>query len=213
MLKRSGLAVSVLLLSCWLGFAKDKKKALLPEDILRAQTVLVVIDPNAGMDFTDPNANRVAQEDVEKALMKWGRFSLALDASTADLIITVNKGNGKAVQPSIGGVPMNNRPVIFEPTDSGGRVGGRQGNPGNAGDPSNPQSGPPDPHPQATVGSTLDMFVVYRGNKDDPYSSALDAPAVWRYTSKDALHSPDVPAVDVFRNVIAESEKQLAGKP
>ena len=204
MLKRSGLAVSVLLLSCWLGYAKDKKKPLLPEDILRAQTVLVVIDPNAGMDLTDPNANRIAQEDVEKALMKWGRFSLAMEASTADLIITVSKGNGKAVQPTIGGVPMNNRPVIFEPTDSGGRVGVGQGN---------PQSGPPDPRPQTTLGPTLDMFVVYRGNKDDPYSSALDAPAVWRYTTKDALHSPDVPAVDVFRNVIAESEKQLAGKP
>jgi hypothetical protein len=36
---------------------------------------------------------------------------------------------------------------------------------------------------------------------------------VWRYTSRDALHSPDVPAVDEFRNVIAQSEKQLAGKP
>lgn len=213
MLKRSGLAASVLLLSCWLGFAKDKKKTVLPADVLRAQTVLVVIDPNAGMDISDPNANRIAQEDVEKALMKWGRFSLAMEASTADLIITVSKGNGKIAQPTIGGVPVNNRPVIFEPTDSGVRVGGRQGNPGNAGDPSNPQSQPPDPHPQATVGQSQDMFTVYRGNKDDPYSSALDAPAVWRYTARNALHDPDVPAVDEFRNAIAESEKQLSGKP
>ena len=89
------LALSVLLLSCLVGTAKDKKKVLLPADVLQAQTVLVVIDPNAGIDAQNPNANRTAQEDVEKALMKWSRFSLALDARTADLIITVRKGSGK----------------------------------------------------------------------------------------------------------------------
>jgi hypothetical protein len=31
--------------------------------------------------------------------------------------------------------------------------------------------------------------------------------------AKDALDSPDVPAVDVFRKAIADTEKQLAGKP
>ncbi len=34
---------------------------------------------------------------------------------------------------------------------------------------------------------------------------------VWRYTAKDALESPGVPAVEVFRKLIADSEKQLAG--
>jgi hypothetical protein len=57
------------------------------------------------------------------------------------------------------------------------------------------------------------MFVVYRTNKNDPRDAPLDSPAVWRYSSRDALHSPDVPAVDEFRKVIAESEKKLAGKP
>src|ERR1700761_6643401 len=115
MLKREGLAVCVLLLTCLAGSAKDKKKSVLPVDVLQAQTVLVVIDPNAGMDIQDPNANRIAQADVERALMKWGRFSLATEASTADLVITVSKGNGKLVQPTIGGVPNNNRPVILQP--------------------------------------------------------------------------------------------------
>jgi hypothetical protein len=213
MLKREGLAGCVLLLMCLAGSAKDKKKSVLPVDILQAQTVLVVIDPNAGMDIQDPNANRIAQQDVEKAMMKWGRFSLAMDSSTADLVITVNKGNGKLVQPTIGGVPNNNRPVIMEPTDSGGRIGGRQGTNGNPGDPSNPQSMPSDPHPEIAVGRSEDMFVVYRNNKNDPQYAPLDNPSVWRYTGPDALHSPDVPAVDEFRNVIAQSEKQLAGKP
>jgi hypothetical protein len=48
------------------------------------------------------------------------------------------------------------------------------------------------------------MFVVYRGGQADP----LDKAPVWRYIAKDALHSPDVPAVDQFRKVIEEAEKQ-----
>ena len=55
--------------------------------------------------------------------------------------------------------------------------------------------------------------MVYRGSKDDPYWTPLDAPPVWRYTAKDALDSPGVPAVEVFRKLIADSEKQLAGTP
>lgn len=210
MLRRKGATIAVLMMSCVMAYAKDKK-AILPADILRAQTVLVIVDPNAGVDIQDPNANRLARVDVEQALMKWGRFSLANEGTTADLIITVSKGNGKFAQPAIGGVPQNNRPVVFQPSDSGGRVGVRQGNTGNPGDPSNSQ--PADPHPEVAVGQSQDMFAVYRTNKDDPQNAPLDSPAVWRYTSRDALHSPDVPAVDEFRKVIAESEKKLAGKP
>jgi hypothetical protein len=154
-----------------------------------------------------PNSNRTAQEDVEKALMNWGRFTLATDVSTADLIISVRKGNGKVVQPTIGGVPVNNRPVIFEPTDSGVGIGGHRGNPPQAGDPTNAQ--PQSPHPQVEVAQAQDMFVVYRGKRDN----ALDSPAVWRYSAKDALSSPGVPAVDAFRKLIAEAERQQAAKP
>src|SRR5438876_580107 len=102
---RKGLAVSVLLLWCLMGAAKDKKKALLPVDVLEARTVLVIIDPDAGIDAEHPNANRMAREDVEQALMKWGRYSLVMEPQTADLIITVRKGSGRIAQPTIGGVP------------------------------------------------------------------------------------------------------------
>jgi hypothetical protein len=211
---RKGLAVSVLLLlSCVVGAAKDKKKILLPTYVLQAQTVLVVVDPSAGVAIEDPNANRIARDDVERALMKWGRFSLAMDALHADLVITVRKGNGKVVQPTIAGTPINNRPVVLEPTDSGGRIGGRQGNSGAAGDPSDPQSPASGPHPQVEMGQSQDVFAVYRGSKDDPNVAPLDTPAVWRYTAKDALQSPGVPAVEVFRKLIAEAEKQLAATP
>lgn len=195
----------VLLLMCALvAAAKDKKKrALLPADVLQARTVLVMVDPYAGMAVDAPMANRTAQQDVEKALMLWGRFTLAPDASTADLIISVRKGNGKIAQPTVGGMPDNNNPVVLQPANSGGRVGGHTGTPP-MGDSAEAQT--PSLHPQAEVGDAQDMFVVYRGKRDNP----LDYPAVWRYSAKDALWSPTVPAVDEFRKLVVEAEKRQA---
>lgn len=195
---------SLLLLCCLVAVAKNKKKVLLPDDVLQAETVLVVIDPDAGVALDSPNANRNAQEAVEKALMNWGRFRLATDVSTADLVVVVRKGNGKIAQPTIGGIPTNNRPVIIEPTGSGGRVGGSAGTPPMSGDPTGSRT--PSPAPQVEVGESQDTFAVYRGKRED----ALDAPPVWRYIAKDALRSPDVPAVDAFRKLVVESEKQRA---
>jgi hypothetical protein len=146
---------------------------------------------------------------VEKALVNWGRFKIAVDASDADLIITVRKGDGKMARSTIGGVPQNNGPVIMGPTDSSGRAGGRTAPPPMGGDPSDsdPQFG--GPHQQVEVGQPQDMFVVYRGKREKP----LENSAVWRYSGENALRSPGVPAVDVFRKLVLESEKQLAEKP
>jgi len=204
---RWSFVLSIALIFCLSASGKDKKKILLPNDILEARTVLVVIDPDAGVDIEAPNANRAALQDVERALMDWGRFSMAVDVSTADLVVSVRKGNGKIAQPTIGGVPSNNRPVIFDPSDSGVRMGGHSGTPPQSGDPTNSQS--PNPHQQVEVGPAQDMFVVYRGKRDN----ALDAPSVWRYNAKDALRSPDVPAVDAFRKLILAAEKQRDAKP
>jgi hypothetical protein len=203
---RRALTVSVLLLSCLVVAAKGKKKASLPLYVLQAHTAWVIVDPQAGMDITDPNANRIAREDVENALAKWGRLTPVTDPSQADLIIVIRKGNGKLVQPTIGGAPANNPPpVIGQRTDTGITASGRAG----------PPLETSDPHPQIEVSSPDDTFVVYRGNpayNNAPTSdNPLDSPPVWRYIAKDALESPSVPAVDQFRRVIAESEKALAG--
>ncbi|HKF49809.1 MAG TPA: hypothetical protein VKB38_20780 [Terracidiphilus sp.] len=202
------LASSLALAMCGaVAGAKDKKKVLLPADVLQARTVLVLIDPNAGVTPEAPNANRAAQENVEKALMKWGRFELVQNATSADLVIMVRRGNGKIAQTTIGGLPTNSRPVIFEPTDSGGRVGGGTVPPMGGTNPAGAQR--PDPAPQIEVGSAEDMFEVYRGRRND----VLDSPAVWRYGAKNGLESPDVPAVDAFRKLIAAAEKQQASNP
>jgi hypothetical protein len=204
---RKTVALTLLLLCVLAAAGKDKKKILLPDDVLEAKTVLVVIDPAAGVAIDAPMANRTAQQDVEKALMNWGRFTMAPDISTADLVISIRKGSGKIAQPTVGGVPINNRPVILQPSDSGIGIGGHKGNPPMAGDPTNSQ--PQSPSSQVEVGESQDTFMVYRGKRDD----ALDYPSVWRYSAKNALRSPGVPAVDEFRKLIVEAEKQRAANP
>ncbi len=215
---RYGAAFGLLLLSLC-AFAKEKKKVPLPEDILQAHTALVIVDPTAGVDAADPNANRLARTDVEQALMKWGRLMPVTEGFTADIIIVVRKGNGKMVQPTIGGTPVNGTPPVSigstsTPDESTTHAAARWGHSGIPNDPSNAGTQPATPQPQVEAGSTQDMFVVYRGGiKDDPNWSPLDAPAVWRYTAKNALESPSVPAVEAFRKAIADSEKQLASTP
>jgi hypothetical protein len=210
------IALAAMTICCVPAPAKDKKKNLLPADVLQARTVLVIIDPTAGVDPADPNANRLARVDVEQALDKWGRFQLVQERSTADLIIMVRKGDRKVIEPTIGGTPVNGTPPgngnsTNSPNESTTRSGIRWGQqPGNPNDPSNSGTQPGTAYPQMEVGSTQDMFVVYRGDKDDSNWSPLDSPPVWRCTAKDALESPSVPAVEVFRKLVAESEKQLA---
>ena len=206
---RIRLVAAILVLSTSLAFAGGDKKPVLPAYVLSAETVFVLIDPDAGTSPTSPMANQKARDDVEKALMKWGRFRMAMNARDADLVVVVRKGSGKIVQPTIGGLPTNDRPVIAQRTDNGGRVGGQKGRPPGSTDPA-PQDAHPVPHMEA--GMSDDMFVVYHGGEGNP----LDGPPAWRYTGKDALKSPSVPAVAEFRKAIEDAEKQQQkqkGKP
>jgi hypothetical protein len=198
---------TLVLLLIGVSASADKKKNLLPAYVLKARTVSVLIDPEAGISVSDPAANQTARDDVEKAIAKWGRFLAVLDGMNPDLVIVVRKGHGKIVQPTIGGVPNgNDRPVVLQPTDNSIRIAGQKGRP-----PNSTQSGPPDtgPRPKVEVAPSEDMFVVYGGGVDDP----LSGPPLWRYLAKDALRSPDVPAVAEFRKIIEETEKQQKSKP
>ena len=95
---------------------EKEEKAYLPDFVLKAKTVLVVIMPDAGEPIDGPSANRKVQEEVEKALLKWGRYRLALDKYTADLVISVRRGTGKAANPIINGGPVDTRPGTIETT-------------------------------------------------------------------------------------------------
>jgi hypothetical protein len=198
------LALALLLVSS--AIAKDKKKSVLPEDVLRAQTVRVVIDPQAGEPLDQPNANAIARDNVEKALMEWGRFRLVMDGQESDLMIVIRTGNGKSIRPTIKGGPIDQRPGVAQSTDSSIRIGVGQGQP-----PSDPSTYPQDrqPHVNNEVGPSDDMFEVYRVGASAP----LDSPPVWRYIKKDCLRpSPLVPAVEEFRKLIAEAEKPKVPK-
>ena len=206
MLIRMRVLFSLVLLFASLALANDKKKDSLPAYVLNARTVLVLIDPDSGIPATAPLANTTAQADVERAIMKWGRFTPVQEAQTADLVITLRKSNGKVAQPTIGGVPPNDRPVIIQPTDNGIRIGGRKGQPNDGTQSTSQSSGP---GPRVEVAPAEDMFVVYEGRVDRPF----DRSPVWRYAAKDALRSPSVPAVAEFRKAIEQSEKQQKTKP
>ncbi|SRR6266496_441509 len=194
---------SLVLLAALLSLSasgKDKKKSTFPEYILRATTVLVVISADAGEPLDQPMANTTARENVEKALMNWGRFQLVPDGGDSDLVIAVRTGSGKMMRPTMKGGPIDNRPGVAQPTDGGIRIGAQQGHPPLNDPGMGPQGGP---RISNEVGPSEDMFEVYRGGVVDP----LDSPAVWRYVAKDCLRPPQVSAVEEFRKAIAEAEK------
>jgi hypothetical protein len=195
------------LVLAFLSFAKDKNKNSLPSYVLNAHTVLVMTEPDAGAPLTDLSGNKKALDDVERAISKWGWLTLVTDAQTADLIITIRKGRGKIVEPTIGGGPINDRPVVVQSTDNSVRVAGRGRQP----EPQDPSLDPKNSsiHPQTEIGSPNDSFAVYQGRVEHP----LDRAPVWRYIHTDALRGPAVPAVSEFRKAVEKAQEQQKSNP
>ena len=189
--------------------AKDKKKTSLPELVLRARTVLVVIRPDSGEPVGQPTANATARDNVEKALMEWGRLQPVMDGQEADLVISVRTGTGRIAGPTVKGGPIGTRPTVVQPTDAGIRIGGQHGHAPPLTDPGMSTPRDSGPHIDNEVGSSEDSFEVYLGNIRYP----LDSSPVWRYVAKDCLRAPAVSAVEQFRKSVAESEKPPQKKP
>jgi hypothetical protein len=189
------------------SIAKDKKASSMPERVLRARTVLVVIDPDAGEPLDQPRANETARDTVERALAQWGRFNLVMDGAESDLVIVVRTGDGRAGRPTVKGGPIDNRPGVMQPGDGSIRIGAQRGQPPPLTDPSmDPQNRDPQnraPRVGSEVGASEDSFLVYLGGTQYP----LDSPPVWRYAAKDCLRQPTVAAVEEFRKAVADAEK------
>lgn len=188
--------------------ARDKKKVVLPDYVLKAEQVAVVILPESGEPLTNPAANRTARENVERALMTWGRFHLVMDPQTADLVFAVRKGH--AGGPTIANSPTDTPPVVVEQAGGAIRVGGR--------------AAPPDvsntgPRIRNEVGPAEDLLEVYRGGTEFPLApSARDgkgpsSPPIWRYMAERALEEPRVEAVEEFKKALSETEKAHNQKP
>jgi len=203
---RISISFLLLLLLVPLADGKNKKKQTLPDYVLNAQTILVVIHPDAGEPVTSPMANRTAQEDVERAMMKWGRFKLVMDAETADLVVAVRKGHASG--PTVRNSPVDDRPVIYQPSSGDVRTAGQHGRP-DLTDPSLGGATDRGPHLSNEIGSAQDAFEIYRGRVQYP----LDSAPVWRYMAKDALSGPQVNAIEQFKKAIDESEKVRQAKP
>ena len=187
---------SVLLMSLSVS-AKDKK-GMLPEILLQAKYVAVVVDPDSGVSLTSPTENTTAHNDVEAALRRWGRFQPTLDTNFADLIIVLHKG-GRAVKPTIGGVPNESPGTVWSDNrDINVRIGSV---PPVLGSDEQGRMGTPTGRTEISNGD--DVFAVYMGKIDHP----LDGSPLWRYSARDALQHPSVPAVDKFRKAIERAEK------
>src|SRR5207302_5365181 len=79
---------------------KNKDKGILPDYVLHAHTIQVIVSPDASDSLDHPMANARAREDVERALQAWGRFTLVAEGQS-DLVITVRAGTGRLVSPAI----------------------------------------------------------------------------------------------------------------
>ena len=77
--------IFVLVTAAAVADKSDKKeKNKLPSRVVSAQTVAVVVDPDAGVSATDPHDNQHALMQVEDALQSWGRYMLISNPQDAD---------------------------------------------------------------------------------------------------------------------------------
>lgn len=198
------LAFSAVLLCSILAFGKDKKKQALPDLVLEAHSVAVIGDPDEKVSITDPNDQRQALNDVEQAFAKWGRLSPTNILQDADLVVLVRKERPAG---AVAAGNANDRPVILQPTDNGGRIAINEGR----GVPTGTSQTSAAQGTGIETGSTEDLFQVYRGHQQYP----LDSTPIWTYMARNALNPPSVPAVEQFRKAIDASEKAKKdnGKP
>jgi hypothetical protein len=182
--------------------------------ILKARTVCVLIDPNAGTSINNPFGNKNAQDEVERALMAWGRFQLVQGPSTADLVIVIRKGSGKPVDRTVGNLPTNDRPVTVQQTDNTIRIGGQQGQAPGVPRQTMPQDTRPEQQTEVGPAVEQDSFTVYGPGNDmgRTISQISERSLGWRTMGKNLLKSPDVPAVSDFRKAVEETEKQQSKK-
>ena len=211
-MSRRLLLLPLALLVPFTSNAKDKKKNQMPELILRAQTVRVVIDPYVGEPVDQPAANATARDNVEKALTEWGRYKVVMDGAESDLVIAIHTGDDRMARPTIKGGPIDQRAGVGQSTDSSIRIGGQHGqSPINdpSMDPQYPQN--QGAHVGNEVGPRTDAFMVYQGRAWG--GNSLDAPPLWRYEAKDCLNpTPQLKAVEEFRKAIADAEKPKVPK-
>ena len=181
------------------ALANDKNKSNLPDSVLQAQTVRVVVSSEAGLPINQPTANTDARDRVENALQAWGRYKIVYEGDS-DLVIAVRSSNGQIASPTIenGSTDARIGGVQYGKVT----VGATQGHGPAMSEPTmNPKS--TGPHVGKQIDGGRDLFAVYQGGP----MYKLSAPPVWKYEGKNALRAPDMVAVREFRKAVAAAEK------
>jgi len=199
-------ALLIFTLLTGLSSAKDKNKNRLPEYLLQAHTVKVLVSPDASDALDHPLANSEMRDAVVRALSSWGRFEL-VTMGDSDLVITVQAGTDRFVTPAVEHGPADTRVGTMQPGPGGIGVGVQQGRVPALGDPgADPQN--QGPHIGKEIGRRDDQFQVYRGGA----AYSLHSIPLWEYSGRDALKAPNLVAVARFRKAIADAEKSQAAK-
>ena len=183
--KFSFLLVPLLLAS----LAVSKDKTPLPKLVVSAQYVLVTTD------FGDPAEqplnphimpeDRQAVADVQRAIEKWGKYSIALRRQDADLIIVVRKG--RVAEALVGArVHASSRPSN-NPGQPDGNAGGTSIRPEGEGDFGDPQ----------------DMIAVYSAD----LGNEANSPPLWRGRRTDGLNPPQMRLIQELRTKVEAAAK------
>ena len=214
------VVVSLLVAGPVLAKGKDK---VLPAYILEARTVAVLVAPGTEMDPDNPQADQIAQKDVEAALVKWGRLQPVNSTLGADLIIVIHKGRGKPVDAMMTD-PNQNRSGGVNPANNGGPMGPPvAGSPGNGyptggGQPTvgqrYPQGASQQPPTQQVPAivepvDADDWFTVFDGRAEQ----RMKGTPGWRYVGLEGLHSHNVPVVESFKKAVLAADKAAVKTP
>jgi hypothetical protein len=122
-MKRLNTILLLAILIPAIALAEKKKHNDVPEAFSTAHSVYV---ESVEGDYAKPGVSapdRKAIEDVQDAVQAWHRYSLAVHAEQADLILVVHKAHGGGVD-SPSGLPATQRKPIGQPS---ARVPGQPG--------------------------------------------------------------------------------------
>lgn len=91
--------------------AQKKPKQTIPDEVLKARYVAVVVYNDRGFARNEPDDLR-AQSLVEQALRKWGRYTVTMNVADADFVIAVRTDRMGSAR--IGTVATSRPPVTLD---------------------------------------------------------------------------------------------------
>jgi hypothetical protein len=187
---------------------KDKDKSQLPKLVVSAQYVMVITEcGDPAEQPLNPHImaeDRQAVSDVQNAIEKWGRYTIAYRPQDADLILVVRKGR---LADAVLGADIHAE--SRNPNGSNQRQNSAPAGPDDAENPCGTGLGPSSPgfsvHPETSgdAGDPLDMLVLYSTSM----GSQTNSPPLWRGRRADGLKAPQMRLVEDLRAKVEAAAK------